>query len=115
MFNNIMLCFFFFFFASREKELARIVIKKEDVDLIVSYASNLDNMNLLLCLILPLLQFHQPQLYTTVSSISVTHSYGKLKLYDVIKIYSTRNSSALFTLTSVSIFSILFSIHFLRC
>ena len=49
MFNNIMLCFSFFFFASREKELARIVIKKEDVDLIVSYASNLDNMNLLLC------------------------------------------------------------------
>ena len=49
MFNNIMLCFFFFFFAFREKELARIVIKKEDVDLIVSYASNLDNMNLLLC------------------------------------------------------------------
>ena len=48
MVNNIMLCFFFFF-ASREKELARIVIKKEDVDLIVSYASNLDNMNLLLC------------------------------------------------------------------
>ena len=65
MFNNIMLCFFFFF-ATREKELARIVIKKEDVDLIVSYASNLDNMNLLLCLILPLLQFQQPQLYTTV-------------------------------------------------
>ena len=65
MVNNIMLCFFFLF-VSREKELARIVIKKEDVDLIVSYASNLDNMNLLLCLILPLLQFHQPQLYTTV-------------------------------------------------
>ena len=48
MVNNIMLCFFFLF-VSREKELARIVIKKEDVDLIVSYASNLDNMNLLLC------------------------------------------------------------------